>query len=230
MKLISVNVSKPRLRRFRLKFVTTAFQKRPTNTPVKVEVDNLVGDKQADLMNHGGLDKAVYGFSLQHFDYWQREMNLTHIDYGKFGENLTISDLDEKTIAIGDRFQINDCILEVSQPRIPCYKISYEFKDVAMLNKFIAYGHTGVYFRVIQPGTIEAGHEVKLIHKHPENLTIHRLFDIYFNSKAENQEQVMKQAVAIPELAKAWKTKLNDRLHLIELYHQRRQRQQGSQQ
>lgn len=224
MQLLSVNVSKPKLRRFKLKFITTAFQKKAVNSAVRVELDNIAGDKQADLMNHGGLDKAVYGFSHHHFDYWQQQMGLSHIDYGKFGENLTITDLDEKSLAIGDRLQISDCILEVSQPRIPCYKISYEFRDVAMLNRFIAYGHTGVYFRVIHPGTIEAGSEVKLIHKHPENLTIHRLFDIYFNSKSSNQEETMRQAVAIPELAEAWKTKLNDRLHLIDLYHQRQKK------
>lgn len=228
MQLLSVNVSKPKLKRFKLKFVTTAFDKKALTGPVKVDFDNIVGDKQADLMNHGGLDKAVYGFSHKHYAYWQQQLDLAHIDYGQFGENLTIDDLDEAEMAIGDRLQINDCILEVCQPRIPCYKISYQFKNVAMLNKFIDYAHTGVYFRVIQPGTIEAGSELQLIYKHPANITIKDLFLAHFDSQFADQEKVMRQAVELPELAESWRAKVSDRLHLIDLYHQRQKAKKTS--
>jgi len=221
MKLLSVNVSKPKLRRFGFKFFTTAFLKKPVYGEVTVNEDNLVGDKQADLMNHGGADKAIYGFSPDHYDYWRQQLAIDHIDFGKFGENLSISGLDEAEIAIGDRLKINDCILEVSQPRIPCYKISFEFKHMPMLNNFIAYAHTGVYFRVIKTGTIAANNEVEIIYKHPANITVKNLFRAYFDSKFPEQEKVMRAAVAIPELADAWKTKMVDRLHLIDLYHQR---------
>lgn len=225
MKLLSVNVSRPKLRRFGFKFVTTAFLKKPVNGSVTVNKDNIQGDKQADLMNHGGQDKAVYGFSPDHYDYWKQQLNIDHIDYGKFGDNLSISGLDEADIAIGDRLQINDCVLEVSQPRIPCYKISFEFKDMSMLNKFIAYAHTGVYFRVIKTGTITANSEITIVHKHPANVTIKNLFRAYFDSKFPDQEKVMRAAVAIPELAEAWKIKMNDRLHLIEMHHQRKKKE-----
>lgn len=221
MQLLSVNVSKPRLRRYRWKFYTSAFQKKPVQGPVMVNRDNIAGDKQADLMNHGGDNKAVYGFSTDHHAYWKQQLGLDHIDYGKFGENLSISGLDEAELAIGDQIQINDCILEVSQPRIPCYKISFEFQHVPLLNQFIAYAHTGVYFRVIQLGAIEAGNEVSLIKKHPANVTIKNLFRAYFDSKFPDQEAVMRQAVALPELAEEWRIKMVDRLHLIDLYHKR---------
>ena len=224
MKLLSVNVSKPKLRRFGFKFVTTAFLKKPVYGNITVNKGNIQGDKQADLMNHGGTDKAVYGFSPHHYDYWKQQLNLDQIDFGKFGDNLSISGLDEANIAIGDRLQINDCVLEVSQPRIPCYKISFEFKDMSMLNKFIAYAHTGVYFRVIQTGTITANSEVTIIHKHPANVTIKNLFRAYFDSKFPNQEKVMRAAVAIPELADAWKVKMTERLHLIDLHHQKKKK------
>ena len=224
MQLLSLNVAKPRIRRFRLKFVSTAFQKKAVTGKVKLEQHNLAGDKQADLLNHGGLDKAVYGFSYQHYLYWQQRLGLTHIDYGKFGDNLTIDDLNEKEIAIGDRIQINDCILEVSQPRIPCYKISFEFNDISMLNNFIDYAHTGVYFRVIQTGTMEAGADIKLIYKHPARITIYDVFKAHFDSKHPNQEQIMRDAAALPELAEAWRNKVNERLHLIDLYYKRREK------
>jgi len=226
MKLLSVNVSKPKLRRYGFKFVTTAFLKKPIYGSVVVNQYNVDGDKQADLMNHGGADKAVYGFSPDHYDYWKQKLGIDHIDFGKFGENLSISGLDEAEIAIGDQIQINDCILEVSQPRIPCYKISFEFKEMPMLNNFIAYAHTGVYFRVVQTGTIAVNDDVEIIYKHPAKITIKNLFRAYFDSKYPDQEKVMRAAVALPELADAWKKKMDDRLHLIDLYHERQKKKE----
>ncbi|MFK8066736.1 MAG: MOSC domain-containing protein [Gammaproteobacteria bacterium] len=207
-----------------MRFYRTAFLKKPVDGSVKLNKDNLEGDSQSDLMNHGGYDKAVYGFSIEHHDYWKQKLSIDHIDYGKFGENLTLTELDESVIAIGDRLQINDCILEVSQPRIPCYKISFEFKQIAMLNNFIDYAHTGVYFRVIQTGTITSNSPVEIIYKHPENVTIKDLFLAHFDSKFPDQEKVLRQAVEIPELAEAWRKKINDRLHLIDLYYERQRK------
>jgi MOSC domain-containing protein YiiM len=224
MHLHAINVSKPKLRRFGLKFYRTAFLKKTVDGPVVLTKDNLTGDKQADLMNHGGDDKAVYGFSPDHYDYWKQQFGLNHIDYGKFGENLSISGLDEAELAIGDKLQINDCILEVSQPRIPCYKISFEFQEVSMLNKFIAYAHTGVYFRVIQPGTMTANSPVEIIYKHPENITVKDLFRAYLDSKFPDQERVLRAAVELPELAEAWRSKMVPIVHRIELYHQRKKK------
>jgi len=224
MQLLSINVSKPKIRRLGLKFYTSAFLKTPVTGPVAVQTTNIDGDKQADLLNHGGLDKAIYGFSADHYDYWKSELNREDISPGKFGENLTISGLNEDEIAIGDKFQINDCILEVSQPRIPCYKISFEFKHPPMLNSFIDHAHTGVYFRVLQAGTITANQPVELIEKHPENLTVKDLFRAHFDSQFDRQEQVMRQSVEIPELAEAWKSKMRDKLHLIDLYYQRQKK------
>lgn len=225
MHLQSINVSKPKLRRFGFKFYSTAFLKKPVNGPVILTKDNFVGDHQADLLNHGGNDKAVYAFSTDHYDYWKRKLDLNHIDYGKFGENLSISGLDESEIAIGDRIQINDCILEVSQPRIPCYKISFEFKEMSLLNKFIAYAYTGVYFRVIQPGTMIENSPVEVIYKHPDNITVNNLFRAYFDSKFSNQENVLRLAITIPELAEAWRSKMIAIVHRIDLYHQRQKKE-----
>ena len=175
-------------------------------------------------MNHGGNDKAVYGFSTDHHEYWKQQLGIEHIDYGKFGENLSISGLDEAELSIGDKIQINDCILEVSQPRIPCYKISFEFQDVSMLNKFIAYANTGVYFRVIQTGTMTANSPVEIIYKHPANITVRDLFRAYLDSKFPDQERVLRAAVALPELAEAWRSKMVPIVHRIDLYHQRQKK------
>jgi len=222
MHLLSVNVSKPKLRRFKLKFFSSAFLKKPVSGSIVVNKENIKGDRQADLMNHGGLDKAVFGFSTNHYEHWKRQLNLDHVKFGKFGENLSITGLDESIIAIGDRLQINDCILEVSQPRIPCFKIGFIFKEVSMLNKFIAHGRTGVYFRVIQPGTIAADTEVTIIHKHPANVTVRDVFLAQYDSKFADKEKVMRAAVELPELAEAWKVKIADRLHMMDITNMRR--------
>ena len=224
MHLQAINVSKPKLRRFKFKFYRSAFLKHRVDGPVALTKDNLAGDKQADLMNHGGNDKAVYGFSTDHHEYWKQQLGIEHIDYGKFGENLSISGLDEAELSIGDKIQINDCILEVSQTRIPCYKISFEFQDVSMLNKFIAYANTGVYFRVIQTGTMTANSPVEIIYKHPANITVRDLFRAYLDSKFPDQERVLRAAVALPELAEAWRSKMVPIVHRIDLYHQRQKK------
>ncbi|MFT7235608.1 MAG: MOSC domain-containing protein YiiM [Methylophagaceae bacterium] len=221
MHLQAINVSKPKLRRFGFKLYTTAFLKKPVIGPVKLSKDNFAGDQQSDLMNHGGNDKAVYAFSTDHYDYWKKKLGLEHIDHGKFGENLSISGLDESDISIGDRIQINDCILEVSQPRIPCYKISFEFKEMKMLNNFIDYANTGVYFRIIQGGTMTANSPVEVIYKHPANITVKNLFRAYFDSKFPDQEQVLRSAITIPELAEAWRSKMVPIVGRIDSYHQR---------
>lgn len=207
-----------------MKFYRSAFQKHAVNEAVYVDKTNIIGDKQADLLNHGGEDKAVYGFSTDHVSYWQQKLALPHIPFGKFGENLSISGLDEAKLCIGDRVQINDCILEVSQPRIPCYKISFEFNYIAMLNQFIDHAHTGVYFRVIQAGTISAGQEVTVIEENTHRLTVKDLFRAHFDSQFTDQEKVIRQSIEIPELAEAWKAKMRDKLHLIELYYERQRK------
>ena len=224
MQLLSVNVSSAKIRRFGWQFYRSAFLKQAVTGPVTVNQHNIVGDKQADLMNHGGEDKAVYAFPYEHYHYWQKKLDLAHIPYGKFGDNLTVSGIDENDLAPGDQLIINDCILEVSQPRIPCYKISFEFQRKSMLNEFIASAHTGIYFRVIQPGTISAGQAVS-IEKHPANYpSIKQLFRAYFDSQYSEQEAILRQSITIPELAEAWKSKMRDKCHLIDLYYQRQKK------
>ena len=123
MKILSINVSEPKKITFNGKELITSIYKIPVNKTVNLTELGLEGDRQADLQVHGGYDKAVYAYSHKHYDYWSGELGESFTDYGLVGENLTIDDFDEKDINIGDVLEIGDTRLQISQPRIPCYKV-----------------------------------------------------------------------------------------------------------
>ena len=115
---------------------------------------------QADLSVHGGFDKAVYGYSFEHYKTWGERLQREFTEFGLVRE-FTISSFDESEINIGDRFQINDCILQVSQPRIPCYKVGIKMNSRDFPKMFSQSGLLGSYFRVVQEGNIEEGDEIE---------------------------------------------------------------------
>ena len=118
MKILSINTSEPQKVIFNGKELITSIYKKPVSKKVQVTPQGIEGDRQADLSVHGGFDKAVYGYSYTHYKLWGERLEKDFKEFGLVGENLTIDEFDENTINIGDRFQINDCILQVSQPRI----------------------------------------------------------------------------------------------------------------
>ncbi|HHA19743.1 MAG TPA: MOSC domain-containing protein, partial [Methylophaga sp.] len=111
MELISINVSLPVDVQYNNKLISTGIFKKPVNKAVHVSQSGLAGDQQVDLINHGGEHKAVYGFSANHYEFWRNKLNSPKLSYGQFGENLTITELDEAKLCIGDQLQIGNCIL-----------------------------------------------------------------------------------------------------------------------
>ena len=212
MKLVSINVSLPREIDHNNKHIQTSIFKQPVSGDIAVSQFNLAGDQQSDLKNHGGEHKAVYGFSASHYDFWREKLNNPDIVYGQFGENLTISNLDETSLCIGDQLQIGDCILEITQPRVPCFKLGIAFNLSTMPAMFIQHAATGIYFRVIQTGTISTGIPVERIYQHPEKLSIQTLFKAYFDKQFIDSDTVMKQAASIPELSSEWRQKVLSRI------------------
>jgi MOSC domain-containing protein YiiM len=212
MKLISVNVSLPKEIEFNNEVVKTGIFKKPITGSIAVTHLNLAGDQQVDLKNHGGEHKAVYGFSSNHYEYWRETLDNPELCFGQFGENLTISDLDESQLCIGDRLQIADCILEVTQPRVPCFKLGIAMNLRTMPKLFIQRAATGIYFRVIQSGSICTGESVNRIFKHPAKLSVQQLFKAYFDKEFANSTSVMQLAATIPELSDEWQQKVHARL------------------
>jgi MOSC domain-containing protein YiiM len=212
MELTSINVSLPKEIMFNNEKIQTGIFKKPVTGPVAITQFSVSGDQQVDLTNHGGEHKAVYGFSANHYDYWKTTLNNPNLSYGQFGENLSITDLDEAVLCIGDQLQIADCILEVTQPRVPCFKLGIAMNLRTMPKLFIKYAATGIYFRIIQPGTITAGQNVERIYQHPEQLTVQQLFKAYFDKDFVDPISVMKKATTIAQLSNEWQQKIQSRL------------------
>ncbi|WP_298773025.1 MOSC domain-containing protein [uncultured Shewanella sp.] len=214
MKIISTNISKIKTVLYNGKEVTTGIFKRPTNDEVSIEKLSIIGDQQADLVYHGGEHKAVYAFSSHHYDYWKTILNNSQLSNGSFGENFTVSNLFEENICIGDQFRIGSALLEVSQPRVPCYKLGIALDNKDAVKLFTKNYCTGVYFRVLESGTAKTGHSVHIEKKLAHGVSIKNLFRAYFDRHYVGVEDLFAQALALPELAPEWKKKLEKRMSL----------------
>ena len=184
----------------------TSFFKQPVSGPIRVLTDRIEGNEQADCRFHGDVDKALLAYSADHYPLWQDELTLPDMTGGGFGENLTITGQTEQTVCIGDRYSINDVILEVTQPRQPCWKLARRWRLPDLPKRVIRHSRTGWYFRVIRPGTIESGQEVTLLSSpHPE-WTIARANQVFYTKGGPTEER--RQLAMLPELADAWREEL----------------------
>jgi MOSC domain-containing protein YiiM len=145
--------------------VPSAFVKRPISGRVMVQPLGLVGDKQADLRVHGGPDKAIYCYPIEHYAKWllERPSAKVLLVAGGFGENLTTRGLDEDGVCIGDILRIGGVMAQVTQPRTPCFKLGLRFEDPQMLRAMTRSGRSGWYLRVLEPGLVEAGASITMI-------------------------------------------------------------------
>ena len=157
----SVNVGLPRQVEWRGQTVTTAIWKEPVAGAIRVEGVNLVGDDQADRRVHGGADKAVYAYATEDYDWWSAKVG--PLGPGTFGENLTTSDVDLTGAFVGDRWHVGSAVLEVSQPRTPCFKLGIRMGDDTFTRTFALAGRPGAYLRIIQPGLIGAGDQIRVV-------------------------------------------------------------------
>ena len=123
MKLLSINVSLPKEVPHGRKTVSTGTFKEPVGGRIMLRTTNLDGDGQADLENHGGIDRAAYAYSIENYYHWQRELGRDEFTFGQFGENFTVEGMIEDDVHIGDVFRLGDALFEVSQPRPPCFKL-----------------------------------------------------------------------------------------------------------
>jgi MOSC domain-containing protein YiiM len=157
----------------------SAFFKEPVAGPLALDLTNLEGDRQADLRVHGGPDMAALCYSFEHYARWRDELAVPEMGPGGFGENFTIAGQHESTVCIGDVYEVGDAVVQVSQPRGPCVKISRRWERPDLLRRVEETGRHGWYLRVLQRGTVEAGLELRLVRRpHPE-WTVRRAADTY---------------------------------------------------
>lgn len=172
MKIISLNAGLPRTVPYNGGEVSTGIFKAPVPGPRMLRRLNLDGDRQADLENHGGRNKAVYAYPSEHYEFWRRELPGMDLPWSIFGENLTTEGLKEEDACIGDHFRIGEAVVAVRQPRIPCYKLGIRFGRDDIVKKFLASGRSGIYFSVLEEGLVNAGDAIERIHRDENGVTV----------------------------------------------------------
>lgn len=200
MKLVSLNVARPRLVIYNGKTISTGIFKEPVPGPVPLRTLNLDGDRQADLTVHGGPNKAVYGYPSEHYPEWRRELPGVDMAWGMFGENFTTEGLSEDELHVGDRFQIGSSILVVRQPRTPCYKLAAKFRRDDILERFLLSGRSGFYFSVEQEGSVAAEDDIQLLTRNGDGIKVSEMNRLLVREKY-NQDLLRKaiQTAALPE-------------------------------
>ncbi len=212
MKIESINVATPIEKLHDGRKILTGIFKSPVQGAVSVTKLNLAGDGQADLTVHGGVDKAVYAYSLDHYAYWQEMLKVQSLPYGQFGENLTIAGLDEASSCIGDQLQIGTTVFAITQPRQPCFKLGIRFDDSEMPRLFTKSARTGFYLKVLREGRLTAGDEVTTIERGKGEVSVKELFLAYFNPTAKESKAVYARALEVPDLSASWRTSISNRL------------------
>ena len=176
MKIISTNIGEKKEINWKGKTVTTGIFKFSVDEPIFLDKEDVKGDVICNREHHGGIEQAVYGYSLKHYDYFKKLYPDLEFKMGMFGENLTIDDLDETKLHQGDTFKVGDAILEVSVQRNPCMKLGVRFNDMKIVKQFWNTTMCGVYFKVIQTGFVKAGAIFEQLKSCPENPTIADLY------------------------------------------------------
>lgn len=212
MRLASVNVALPREVNHAGRVVRSGIFKQPVDGPVRVHYANLAGDAQADPDHHGGEDKAVYAFALEQYDHWRGVLGRGALPMGQFGENLTIAGLDESVTCVGDRLRAGSALLVVTQPRVPCFKLGIRLQHADAPKLFSAHAWTGVYLRVAEEGMVAAGDAVAFEQRAADGVPIRALFQAFTHPQAPGSADVLRRALALPDLAAGWRPQVQRRL------------------
>lgn len=201
MQIVSTNIAEPTTIKWLGQNVQTGIYKYPLETPIFLGIEDVVNDHVLDRRYHGGVDKACYLYSADHYPFWQNKYPNLEWKWGMFGENLTISCLDESVILIGDCYRIGDAIVQVSQPRQPCFKLGLRFGDQAVVDDFWKSPYPGVYVRVLKPGAVKNGDEFVLIEQNPNSISIAEVFSIFRSNR--NNKDLTNKAIAETFLAES---------------------------
>lgn len=211
IRLVSVNVGLPAvLGRHRGRPVQSGIVKAPVTTAtLKLCELNLEGDAQADLTVHGGREKAVYAYASEHFPVWRAELDRSDIGPGFFGENLTTEGLTEDDVGVGDTWAWGDALLQVAQPRWPCYKLTLRSGVGDMAARFRSAGRTGWYFRVLRAGEVPVAGPLTVSRRHPAGVTI---LDAHRAALPGADRDLVERVLAVDALSPEWRGHLTSRV------------------
>ncbi|MCK0192266.1 MOSC domain-containing protein [Arenibacter sp. F20364] len=190
MKIISTNIGKATTFLWNGREEQTGIFKYPKDESLFLGKIDVHKDTVIDREHHAGINKACYLFASDRYPYWKGIYPELNWDWGMFGENLTVEGLDESIIRIGDIYKIGNAVVQVSQPREPCYKLGVRFGDAKILKQFIDYGYSGTYVRILEEGMVKKGDQIELLERSKNTLTVKECFQIIL---AKQKDPVLLQ-------------------------------------
>jgi len=197
--VLAVNVGTVREFEYNGRPAKSAIWKAPAVGRIAARGVNLAGDDQADRKAHGGPDKAVYAYASEDVRWWEQEVGRA-LAYGEFGENLTTEGIEVNTALVGERWEIGTTVLEVSEPRIPCWRLGVRMNDKMFPRRFTEALRPGAYLRIIIEGEVGAGDEIRVVERPDHDLTIRDVFLIYTRDHAEAQ-----RLLTVPRMSESWR-------------------------
>jgi MOSC domain-containing protein YiiM len=210
MKIVAISVGRPREVQWKGRTVRTSIFKTPVTGRVLVARENIEGDEQSDLSVHGGPDKAVYAYPMEHYASWRRDLPDAELSWGGFGENFTTEGLLESDVRIGDRYRIGTAEFVVTQPRMPCYKLALRFGRSDIVKRFHVSGRSGFYLAVEREGEVGAGDAIECLARDEHGLTVADVVRLYGVDEAN--QSLLQRASAHPSLPAAWREYFRQRL------------------
>jgi MOSC domain-containing protein YiiM len=217
-KIVSINISLPKLVEINGKQVLTGIYKKPVENRLWLTKLALVGDDQADKTVHGGAHQAVYSYPLEHYDYWQKVLGIANVPIATFGENFTVTGLNENNTLVGDILQIGNeltgAVVQVTMPRIPCFKFGHKIGHPDILDDFLRSGRSGFYQRVLTEGEVGVNDKITLLDRDPASISIRTALGL--QKLGEGNARLLKQALNIKSLAPLLRNIYEERLALLE--------------
>lgn len=198
-KVLSVNVGHPREFEYNGHPARSAIWKSPVSGRIVARGVNLDGDEQADRRAHGGPDKAVYAYAVEDALWWEQEIGRRFV-FGEFGENLTIEGIEANDALVGERWEIGTAVFEVSEPRIPCWRLGVRMNDPLFPRRFAEAMRPGAYLRIVVEGSLGAGDEIRIIEKPDHGLTVRDVSRIYTRDRNE-----VERLLVVPHLSESWR-------------------------
>lgn len=197
--LLSVNVGSAREFDYEGQRTSSAIWKSPVAGRVAARGVNLAGDDQADRSVHGGPDKAIYSYAIEDTRWWAKELG-RELEIGQFGENLTIEGMDLTSALVGEKWAIGSAVLEVSEPRMPCWKLGVRMEDPQFLRQFTEAGRPGTYFRILVEGELGAGDGIEVVERPNHDVSVGDIFRIFTRDRGEAE-----RFLAVPQMSASWK-------------------------
>lgn len=198
MKVISTNIAKPKTVLWRGRKIQTGIYKKPIDKAIFLGKEEVSNDAVIDRKHHGGEYKACYLFGSDYYDDWKEKYPQLDWEWGMFGENLTVEALDENNLQIGAIYKLGKAVVQITEPRQPCYKLGIKFGTQKVIVEFLEYGHPGTYVRILKEGEVSTGDILELMENGPNSLTVAQYNELV--NQKEKDKELVELAIKNPSI------------------------------